>query len=289
MNVVLITDLDNTLYNWVDYFGMSFRGMTHAISREMKIEEVEFIEAAKQVFKKVGTLEYAFLIQELPFITRYSENEISSFIEISKKVFQIVRSKNLVAYDGVKETFRYLNSIGVTIVGVTNAPIYYGEWRLKELGIDRYFQGILGWEGKDVPDNKYTEQIRKAISEGRYRSKHIRYRWAEPIENIKPNPIGYLKVINRFMVSHKNTYIMGDSLDRDISPAIEIGAHSIWAKYGTSFEKRNLDTLLAITHWEEGEIKKEYSKKKIDPEFTISNISELRKIIEGPQLNLFGQ
>ena len=287
MNVLLITDLDNTLYNWVDYFGMSFRGMTHAIAREMKIDEIEFIQGAKQVFKKAGTLEYAFLIQELPFISRYDEEQLKSFIEISKTVFQIVKSKNLIPYDGVIETFKYLNSVGVTIVAVTNAPIYYGEWRLKELGIAKYIHGILGWEGLEVPKDKHTEHIRRNIYEGIYKSKHIKYRWAEPKENIKPNPVGYLKIISQLMVSHKNTYILGDSLGKDIAPAIEIGAHSIWAKYGTVFEKKNLDTLINITHWEDSQVKEEYAKKDIVPEFIINDISELRQIIQGPQLNLF--
>ncbi len=282
MNTLLITDLDNTLYNWVDYFGRCFRGMTHTICSEMEIEETEFIAGAKQVFKKAGTLEYAFLIQELPFISRYSESKINSFIETSKRTFHIIRSKNLKLYDGVLQTFRYLHSIGITIIAVTSAPIYFGEWRLKKLGIDKYVQGILGWEGNDIPQNKFTEQIRKNIARDVYRSKHIRYRWAESKENIKPNPASYLRVIDQFKVHCKNTYVIGDSLGKDIVPAIEIGARSVWAKYGTSFEKKNFETLMTINCWEDAEVRKQYGEHGITPEFTIQHIAELREIICNP-------
>lgn len=49
---ILITDLDNTLYNWVDYFAPSFRGMVHAISREMNLDEEKIYSGFKEVFKK---------------------------------------------------------------------------------------------------------------------------------------------------------------------------------------------------------------------------------------------
>ncbi|MEX0813175.1 MAG: HAD hydrolase-like protein [Chitinophagales bacterium] len=289
MRTLLITDLDNTLYNWVDYFGMSYRGMVHAVAKEMKISEEEFNDGAKEVFSKVGTLEYSFLIQELPFISRYTSDEIQKFISLAKKVFSIVRTKNLRPYPGVKETFEFLKSSGVIIVAVTNAPIFFGEQRIKQLNLDKYFHGILGWEGISIPDSPFSEEIRKKAETNHYQSKHIKHRWPEPKENIKPNPIGYLKVISSLFVSHKETYVIGDSLAKDILPANEIGAHSIWAKYGAIYEEKNFETLLKMTYWTDKKIKKEYKKQTVVPQYEVDSFSDLRKIVKGPQLNLFDQ
>lgn len=289
MRTLLITDLDNTLYNWVDYFGKSYRGMVHAVAREMKISEDEFNAGAKEVYSKVGTLEYSFLIQDLPFISRYSEEEIQNFITLAKRVFSIVRTKNLKPYPGIKETFEYLQASGVIIVAVTNAPIFFGEQRLRQLNLDKYFHGILGWEGIAVPDSQYSQEILKRAKAKYYDSKHIKHRWPEPKENIKPNPIGFLKVISSLFVSHKNTYIIGDSLTKDVLPANEIGATSIWAKYGIEYQEKNLNTLLQMTHWTDQKVKKEYAEQSIIPNHEINAFSELRKIVKGPQLNLFNQ
>ena len=35
----IILDLDNTLYNWIDLFCPSFRGMRHVYLRELNIPE----------------------------------------------------------------------------------------------------------------------------------------------------------------------------------------------------------------------------------------------------------
>ncbi len=59
MKTLLITDLDNTLYNWVDYFAPSFRGMAKALSREMGVSLDGLFEDFKEVFSRRGSLEYS--------------------------------------------------------------------------------------------------------------------------------------------------------------------------------------------------------------------------------------
>ena len=82
------------------------------------------------------------------------------------------------------------------------------------------------------------------------------------------------------LVNSKNIIIYQPILD--IVPAIEIGARSVWAKYGTSFEKKNFETLMTINCWEDAEVRKQYGEHGITPEFTIQHIAELREIICNP-------
>jgi phosphoglycolate phosphatase len=284
---LLLIDLDNTLYNWVDYFGNSFRGMIHALSREMNLDEDELKAAFKVIYKEAGTLEYSFIIQKLPFIENYSHEEKNKIIDFGKKIFSIVRSKNLFPYTGVKETLKNLSSDGVLIVAVTNAPAYFAEARLKQLYLDHYIYGLAAWENSEIPVDEYTDEIIKKNEDGFYQSKHIKHRWHFSKDELKPNPFAYLRVINDLKLSHKNTYVIGDSIYKDLNPAKEIGATTIWAKYGTNYEEKNFNTLLEMTHWDEKKIKDTYDEKKIIPDFTIDKFDSLLDIVPRNQLKLF--
>jgi phosphoglycolate phosphatase-like HAD superfamily hydrolase len=287
MRSLLITDLDNTLYNWIDYYAPCFRGMVHVLSREMKIEEAELKLAFKSIFQEAGTLEYSFTIQNLPFIKNYTKPEVDKFVDLGKKVFKIVRDKNLIPYDSIKSTLEYLTNQGIIIIAVTNAPVYFAESRLKQLNLDKYFYGIAGWEGNEVPLDNYTNSIIEKSQQGKYNSQYIKKRWKFNKNEIKPNPFAYLTVMDYLKVSHKCTYIVGDSIGKDLLPANEIGAVSIWAKYGIECKKKNLDTIIEITHWDEKAINVAYEKKEITPDYTIESFLELREIVKGPQLQLF--
>ncbi len=287
MNSILITDLDNTLYNWVDYFAPSFRGMVHALAREMEMEEENLIGEFKTIFKQVGTLEYSFIIQKLPSIKKYSKEDADKFVEVGRKVFARVRQKNLIPYAEVKSTLEYLRNEGVLIIAVTNAPAYFAEARLKQLRLDKYIYGLAAWQNSEIPRDEYTDIIIKKNDEGYYRSKHIKRRWEFSKDEIKPNPFAYLTVLDDLKTSHKLTYVVGDSISKDLNPAQIIGAKTIWAKYGTVFKEKNFKTLLKITHWDEKKIKKTYEEDKIKPDFVIYSFGELRNIVEGSQLRLF--
>ena len=62
---LLITDLDNTLYNFIDFYAPAFRGMLHALSKKLNIDEDILKEEYRKVYSIRGSLEYAFSIQEI--------------------------------------------------------------------------------------------------------------------------------------------------------------------------------------------------------------------------------
>lgn len=286
MRPLLITDLDNTIYNWVDYYAASFRGMLHALSRTMKVPEQELIEDFRNVFKQHGTVEYSFSIQELDHCNGLNQKEIEELVRIGKGAFKIVRDANLKPYSDVVQTLQWANLNKVLVVGVTNAPVFHGKMRLKQLHLDKYFWGLAGWEGNDVPDDSYTKDIREKRDSDGYKT-HISKFWFLHREELKPSPLGYLRVINDVKTSHKVTYIIGDSLTKDIQPALQIGAVGIWAEYGMHFDKKNFETLLKITHWDNDKVREAYNNDIILPNYTINNYSELMDIIIPQQISLF--
>lgn len=284
---LIITDLDNTIYNWVDYFAPSFRAMVHVISKMQKIDEDLIYEDFKNVYTIHKSLEYSYSIQELSICKNMDEQEINGLIKAAKGAFSRVRQKHLSPYYSVKETLKWAFQEGILIVAVTNAPMFHAIRRLRQLRIDNFFTGVAGALDPDIPENgEYTKKIIEKKQSGKYKT-NIKMLWELSEKDVKPNPISYLQIINDIGASHKNTYVIGDSLYKDILPAQEIGAIGIWAKYGITFEEKNFKTLLKISPWDQEKIETVYDNKSAKADFSISSFMEIKNIIETPQMNLF--
>ena len=284
---LLLTDLDNTVYDWVDFFAPSVRGMIHVLAREIPCEEALLFDEFKLVYSRVGSLEYAFSVQELPIIRSRPKEEIERLVTLAKKVFHRVRQATLKPYDGVRETLGWARREGVVVVGVTNAPIDHVERRLKGLFLDDLFDGLCGGESHEIPTGfAWTEAIRDNAASGKYRSR-IQHLWPFPKDRLKPSMEPYQTVMRHFRASSENTYVVGDSIQKDLVPAMQLGLHAIWAEYGTMVDPKNMETLFRITHWSPEKIQAVYGTTTAQPSARIQNFSELQTIVTAAQARLF--
>src|SRR5690242_5459282 len=71
----LFLDLDNTLYDWVAYFAPALRGMCQTLSEMSGLPLAILFDELKQVFKRHGTVEYSFAIQEIPSLVALHPDE----------------------------------------------------------------------------------------------------------------------------------------------------------------------------------------------------------------------
>src|SRR5262245_60942781 len=72
---VLITDLDNTLFDWVELWHDCFMAMMNKV---VEIGEVSFDTLKpeiRRVHQRHGTSEYSFLIEELPTLQKKFPNQ----------------------------------------------------------------------------------------------------------------------------------------------------------------------------------------------------------------------
>src|SRR6267154_3325268 len=120
MNRLIITDLDNTIYNWVDYFAPCFRAMVHVLARETEESEDDLIGSFCQVYEAHGSVEYAFSVQELPILRNRTDSEIAELVRLARGAFKRVRDKRLEPYPTVGRTLRWLRSQGDRVVAITN-------------------------------------------------------------------------------------------------------------------------------------------------------------------------
>jgi FMN phosphatase YigB (HAD superfamily) len=275
---LLITDLDNTLYDWVTFFTSSFRGMIEELTKLLDVNEEQLLNEFRTIHQKYGNSEQPFAVLELPSVLqKYSgltRTEITERLDPALHRFNSVRKRTLSLYPGSEEALQRLSEKDVTVVGHTEAILANAYWRIRTLGIDHYFKRLYTLKGKDAIH----------ISE--------KSRWVDPPKNFvtvlpreerKPNPSLILDICRHEGVEPANTYYLGDSLVRDIAMANNAGVNSIWARYGTQYDPTCWSYLVKVTHWTNEDVEREKDLKArfggVKPDYTIDSLFDLPNII----------
>lgn len=278
--VALLTDIDNTLYDWAAFFAPSFRALIHALSRELALSEDQLFEECKTVFGQHESLDYPFLIQELESVRYLGPGRISELIDTGRGAFLSVQKKRLQPYPGVIETLKWLKEQDVIVIGVTNSPTYRAQQRLWDLHLDKLMTGIVSWEGPSVPvdDPATAGYLKGGTTRKLSRLQHV---WTIPLEQCKPNLHHYRRALEVARSAPSQAWAIGDSLSKDLEPAAKLGMRTIWARYGSGYDPddKNMATLLRITHWDSQRIHSTYDKNGFIPSAIVDEFRELRNII----------
>lgn len=275
----MLTDLDNTLFNWIDYFAPSFRAMVHALAHATTLDEAEIFRQFRDVYVRFETAEYRRAIQELEVCRCEPPDVQARLVKAGFVAFSRARKRRLQAYETVPSTLYWLRQQNVTIVGVTNSWVVDAVGRLRSLGLSKYVDALVAWdgtqdEGGQPVDHPIRTSVRRVIAiPGRCR---------------KPSPECYKAAINWCgMESDTSLWVIGDSIANDLVPARTLGATTIWAKYGHNYDQKNYDTVVRITHWGTERIKSTYDTTSMIPDFTVDDFAQLRGIIPSIQAELF--
>jgi FMN phosphatase YigB (HAD superfamily) len=277
---LLITDLDNTLYDWVTFFTASFRDMVNELTVVLDVPEQVLLDEFKSVHQRYGNSEQPFAVLELPSLQRkfsnLSRSEILSKIDPALHRFNSTRKRTLNLYTGAAETLSELRDAGVKIVAHTEAILANSYWRLRTLGVETYFSRLYTLEGKDAihisPDSRWVDPPAGFIT-------------VVPRDERKPNPGLLLDICRHEGADPSSAFYLGDSLVRDVAMAKEAGVTAIWARYGTKYDPINWTYLVKITHWTDEDVEREKSLKtkygKVVPDHTIDAFVQLKSIVLG--------
>ena len=77
---LIVTDLDNTIYNWVDFYVPAFNAMLKELNHISGISERQLKQAFKRVHQKHKTTEYAFAIEELDVLPEVQQGKPPRYI-----------------------------------------------------------------------------------------------------------------------------------------------------------------------------------------------------------------
>jgi len=277
---LLITDLDNTLYDWVTYFASSFRAMVKDLAKVLDIDEETLLDEFKVVHQHHGSSEHPFAIFELPSVQHAfpgaSRQDLLHELESAITAFRKAREKHLALYAGVATTLASLRDKGVIIVAHTEAVAVHAYYRLLRLDIVDCYRRIYALDGNLEPHPNPARAVELTPPLGLIR--------VIPRSERKPNPELLRDICRRESVEVEDAFYVGDSLTRDVSMAKTAGVTAIWAKYGTRYDANLWDSLVRVTHWTAEDVAREASLREnmetILPDYTIESFAELLDIVQ---------
>lgn len=281
---LVIVDLDNTIYNWVDYYVPSFNAMVKELVRLTGIDEQVLRASFKRVHQKHKTAEYAFSIEELDVLSESNAGlkipEILQKYNPAINAFRSMRKKTLRRYDNVIETLEKLRSKGKKMVAHTDAMMFYAVYRVKELGVERFFDGIVAPRDHGLPKGVRPRDVRSQSDE-KYETIIPFKKELEP-EIVKPNLECLNEILRYFGVDGNEAVYVGDSLHRDIYMAQRCGVYDVYAEYGRQYDANYYQQLVEITYWTDEEVAREQELKalNISPSFKIQRFSDLIGVIQ---------
>jgi FMN phosphatase YigB (HAD superfamily) len=104
---VVITDLDNTLFDWVETWFRSFTALVDRLVIDSGVEREQLLDEIRDVHQRHGTSEYAFLIEELPSLkVLHPDDDLARLYDGAIHDFRKARKASLKLFPGVMETLQ---------------------------------------------------------------------------------------------------------------------------------------------------------------------------------------
>ncbi|HEV3042053.1 MAG TPA: HAD family hydrolase [Candidatus Angelobacter sp.] len=272
---LVVTDLDNTLYDWVTSFVPAFYSMIAVASRLLDVSEAELLDDIQAVHRRHGSSEYPFALLETAVVRRRFSGlprpEIKERLDAAFHAFNKLRKQSLCLYEGVRETLKSIQDNGGVIVGHTDAHAGNSMFRLGKLGLVNLITRLYAPQSLNN-----MELINFSVESEDVPSGYIR---PLPLEDRKPNPKVLLDICSEYHVLPENTLYVGDSLVRDVLMAKRAGVNSAWARYGNTFSRDLWAKLVRVTHWTEDDVRREEQLQAeaagIHPDVTLEHFSDI--------------
>ena len=274
---LLICDLDNTLYDWVGYFVVSFYEMIDKVVEISGCDRETLLDDFRDVHRKHHDSEHPFALLETETIARLhpksSIQEIAEIYDPAFHVFNSSRKRNLKLYPGVMKSIQELHASGVTIVAHTESKLFSATGRIQKLQLSQYFSKLYCREASELlhPDLPYQTKNSESNCREASRSLHpdpgsfSKVRDYFPREQItelsqhqrKPNVQVVKEICEMERVPVSEAAYVGDSIARDIMMSNDAGIFSVWAKYGSDNAKDDYRKLVQISHWSDEDVIRE--------------------------------
>lgn len=254
---LLITDLDNTLWDWFEVWYQSFTALLDGLVEISGFERSLLEAQIKAVHQHRGTSEYSNLVPEVPALVEFAgERDPFDVFDEALHAQNSRRKATTALYPGVREALQTLKRQGVGIVGYTESGAYWTEWRIRNTGLDGVIDVLYSSPDHDVAAGVDVKELRTGRYEGTYGlalTKHSHV----PIGVLKPNREVLQAILGEQGCAPLHAAYIGDSLMKDIAMAQSTGVLDAHAAYGQVQHRPEYELLRRVTHWTEGDVARE--------------------------------
>ena len=270
----VVTDLDDTIWDWLSMWHGSFNPFLERISKELNIEVAQLKNDFKQLHQKYGTTEASFIIEELKLLTAEQREKVYADVPNGKSIiheYYSNKKKGVKLYDGVLKTLTTIKGKGAMIVGFTESHSFYTKYRLKIVNLDGLIDCIYAPVDMGLP-----ESFKKYYPEGYWEPEKTDFRYLSRSVK-KPNAEILEIILKDFEAKKENTLYIGDKLDRDVYMAQQAGITSVYAQYGHKIVGAEYDLLREVTHWTQEDVdreikfKNDFQGKTVTPDVVLPN------------------
>ncbi len=277
---LVVTDLDNTLWDWFHVWYASFSAMLTKLEDLTGLPAEDLETEMRMVHQRVGTTEYTFVLDEMPCLVEraWPRRPSEVFAEALAARAQVRRAETRL-YDGVLATLKRLNNAGVRVVAFTESNAYWTEWRIRKTGLDGLINVLFSAPDQGFPEGMSRDELRtnKPSSYGLKDTEHR----TTPIGYLKPDPVILKSILEDCEVAPSAALFVGDSLVKDVGMANDVGVPSAHAAYGVAVARPEYELLRRVTHWSDSDVERERSLVGLSapkPTYTLSNYADLLEI-----------
>lgn len=267
---LLITDLDNTLFDWFEIWYHPFKAMLDDLAATSGVPINVLERDFHKIHQRHGTSEYAFAIEELDCLrTRHPDANLAKVYASSIEAYRLARRRIMSLYPTVETTLQSLHDRGVLLVAYTESMEFYTKYRLTHLRLDRLLDYLYSPTDHRLPEGLSAEQIRFYSSDHYMLEKTIQA--YTPTGETKPNPKILVDIIGQVGGKVENTVYVGDSLVKDVAMAQDAGVTDVWAEYGVAIHREAYELLRRVTHWTQEMVEREkaITRKDVRPSFIL--------------------
>jgi len=239
---LVFTDLDNTLYDWVAWYSRAFYRMLDGAALRGDIPRERLLREMQKLYQVRQGLEHPEALLHAPSIRKSFGDPgraRQALAGVFASYYHAADRSGLCTYPGVRALLQRLAAQGVKVVGHTEAPANHALARLRALGLQHAFVGLLA--APPAPDDP-------TILDEDAEPPPFPVRWLAPHER-KPNPAVVRQLCTRLHVPPHAALYVGDNLARDVKMGHDAGLWTAWARYGTSHDPRDWQRVVDVSPW----------------------------------------
>lgn len=247
---LLIVDLDNCLWDWVQYFGAGIEAQVKFIAESLGHAKEGVYEAFKGAHAYLGCTEHPdasyYAVRSLADENAKNARDLARELSLlSRERFLLAALPKLSLYDGTKTTMAATRGLGIRVIGFTDALRPNAEFRLAATGLR--LDGL------------------SALTATSPKSDH------------KPSTSRLHRIAEAEGVHPSQCVVVGDNPSKDIQGANDAGMISVLAAYGQVKPCHELDEVHKVTSWSPSDIAAQHAPVKAH--FTANCFSDIFHIL----------